>query len=110
MGWEGHVEVHGWMWDWVDGVRRYDWTYDWYTTTITFVRDFLKHPLPTTLHPDVRNSHFTYNPELANGKIDMSTTKVVGFPVHTNISPAPASAYGGPIFFAVICDTVALVA
>lgn len=73
------------------------------------MRGFLKYPLSTTLHPEVRNSHFTYNPELANVKIDMPTTKVAGFPAHTNIGPVLASVYAGPIFSVVMCGTVALV-
>ncbi|KAJ5213969.1 hypothetical protein N7449_001138 [Penicillium cf. viridicatum] len=39
----------------------------------------------------------------------MPTTKVVDLPVHTKIGQVIASVHGGPIFSAVMCDTVALI-
>ncbi|KAJ5372994.1 hypothetical protein N7517_005000 [Penicillium concentricum] len=49
-----------------------------------------------------------YIPEPASGESHMRTTKVVGLPAHTTIGQVLASVHGGPVFSAVMCDTVAV--
>ncbi|CAI7651259.1 unnamed protein product [Penicillium glandicola] len=62
-----------------------------------------KNPLPLS------KFGLRYTPEPAGVNVERRTVMVVGLPVHTGIDQVIASVHVGPIFSAVMCDTVALV-